>query len=370
MLAGSAVAVKAAIDTGGKGGLDQNDDVKAALGTLDKEYVGFSVIRIRAMADAFVKIMATRQPGVLDKTQIDETILGLVPAWQASTARFENDAIVTSSVSPSWSIGVDGANRASDLLGHMPAKTLFYADLHDAGPALTAILAKFRGLEEAKQAFAQFDQAMSILGGADAVYGWWGDTGVVVSALADGTIGGGLVIHPRDAAAADRLLTTLSGFVALGGGNSGVTLRNEDHNGTKITIIDFSASLGSGAGSLPPGYKAEFAWASNKDVTIVGYGRSFVTAVLDAGPGSSLGDDARFKGLLARVGPENMGMTFLDIAGIRALVEPLAQAAAPPEAWSRYTTEIQPYLKPIDALVSNVRKDGGLDRWSAAFTAH
>ena len=370
MIVGSTVAVKAAIDTGGNGTLSQSDDMKAALGTLEKDYVGFSVIRIRALADSLVRLMATSQPGVLDRTQIDETVLGIVPAWQAQTIRFENDAVVSTSLSPSFSIGYDSTNRAGDLLGHMPKKTLFYSDVHDAGPALKAILDKFRGLEEAKQAFAQFDQAMSLLGGADAAFGWWGDTGVVVAALDDGTIGGGLVIHPRDAAAADRFTTTVGGFIALGAPSSGASIRTEDHNGTKITILDFSASMGSSAGQLPPGYKAELAWATYANVTVLGYGTSFVKAVLDAGPGNSLADDARFKGLLDRVGAQNMGMTFLDVKAIRELVEPLMQKAAPPDQWTRYTTEIQPYLKPIDAIVSSVRKDGGLDRGSFVFTAH
>jgi hypothetical protein len=121
---------------------------------------------------------------------------------------------------------------------------------------------------------------------------------------------------------------------------------------------------------LPPGYKAEFAWAANKDVVVIGYGSSFVNAVLDAGPGTSLADDARFKALLGRVGADNLGMSFIDIAAIRALVEPLAQSAAPADAWATYVREIQPYLKPLDAVVSNVRKDGANDRGTGTFTAH
>jgi hypothetical protein len=370
MLAGTVVAVKAAIDSGGHGTLDQTDDVKAAVATLDKDYVVFGVVRIRAYADAALRLLAVSQPGVLEKTQIDETVLALVPAWQATTARFENDAIVGSSVGPSWSIGYDTTNRPSDVLGHVPAKTILYLDSHDVGPALTAVLAKFRALPEAKAAFAPFDQAMSILGGSDAVFGWWGDTAVVVSQLDDGTIGGGLVVHPRDAAAADRLLTTLNGFVALGGGSAGITTRTEDHNGTKITVLDLSAMPGMSNAVFPPGYKPEFAWASNADVAVMGYGRSFVTAVLDAGPGKSLADDTRFKALLGSVGADNLGMTFFDIAAIRGLVEPLAQAAVPADQWAYYTREIQPYLKPLDAVISNVRKDGGLDRSTNRLTAH
>lgn len=370
MLAGTTVAVKAAIDGGGKGTFEQNDDVKAALATVDKDYVVVTVVRTRALADEYVKLIAASQPGILDRTQIDETVLAMVPAWQASSGRFENDAVVMTSTSPSWAIGFDGANRASDLVGHVPAKTLVYLDSHDVGPALTAVIAKFRALPETKAAFAQFDQVMSLLGGSDAVFGWWGDTAVVVSQLDDGTIGGGLVVHPRDAAAAARLFSSLSGFLALGGGSSGIATRTEDHNGTKVTIIDLSGVPGIVSAGLPPGYKPEFAWASNADVAVVGYGSAFVEAVLDAGPGKSLADDARFKALLGRVGADNLGMSFVDIAAIRAFVEPLAQGAVPADKWAQYVKEIQPYLKPLDAVISTVRKDGSLDRSTNMLTAH
>ena len=362
--------MKAAIDSKGATDFSQNEDVKAALATVDKDFVMLSVVRTRAYANAILQMIAVNQPGVLDKTQLDETALAIIPTWSVSTARFENDSVIATSAGPPWAIGYDTTNRPSDVLGHVPAKTLFYVDVHDVGPALNAVMSKFRALPETQQAFRQFDQVISVLGGPDAVYGWWGDSALVVSALGDGTIGGGLVIHPRDAAAADRLLTTLAGFVALGGGSSGVTTRTEDHNGTKITIIDLSGAPGMSSTKLPPGYKPEFAWATKADVTVMGYGSSFVAAVLDAGPGNSLADDARFKGLLGRVGADNMGVAFLDISAIRGLLEPLAQAQLPADKWTFYTTEIQPYLEPLDAAISAIRKDGGLDRGSGALTTH
>ncbi len=370
LILGPQAAVKAAIDGGGKGALADNDDVKAALATIDKDYVMLSLVRTRAYADALVKTIGAAQPGALDQTQIDETVLAMVPAWQATTARFENDAIVSTNVGPSWSIGADVANEPSDLLGHVPAKTILYAEMHDLGPALTALLGKFRTLDEAKPVFAQVDQALSLLGGSEAVYGWWGDTALVVSPLADGTIGGGLVIHPRDAAAADRLVTTLNGFLALGGASAGVSTRSEDHAGTKVTIVDLSAMPGMSTAGLPPGYKAEIAWATNANVTVIGYGSGFVAAVLDAGPGSSLADDARFKALLDRVGATNIGVTFVDVSAIRGLLEPLLQAQMPAADWTHYTTDIQPYLKPLDAMISGVRKDGDLVRGSGLITVH
>lgn len=370
MIAGATTGVKAAVDGGGRGTFDQNDDVKAALATIDKDYVLFGVSRTRALAEAYVQLIGQSQPGVLDRTTIDETVLDILPAWQASSARFENDAIVMSSTSPPFAIGFDGSNRASTVLNHLPAKTYFAAEAHDAGPAISAFLTKFRALPETKPFFDQFDQAISVLGGFDATIGWWGDTAVVVSQTDGGVIGGGLVIQNRDAAASSRLFTTLEGFLALAGGGSGVTVKSEDHNGTKVTILDLSAVPGMSTTGLPPGYKPEFAWATNKDITVLGYGANFVKAVLDSGPGNSLADDARFKALLNRVGGQNMATFFLDVNGIRTAVEPIAQSLVDPSAWTRYTTEIQRYLTPLDAFVGSLRKDGNVDRGTVTLTVH
>ncbi|MEA2519572.1 MAG: hypothetical protein QOF49_1652 [Chloroflexota bacterium] len=368
MIAGVATAVKAAVDSNGAGTLAQNADIKAALATVDKDNVVLGIVRTRAQLEAMTALMAAAPGAPLAGTRIDDTVLAMVPAWTATTARFENDAIVATTAGPGWPIGVDTANRTSQVLGHVPAKTIAYFEAHDLGPTLTALVAKFRALPETKPAFDQADQVLGLLGGLDAVVGWWGDTAVVVTPVADGTIGAGLVIKPRDAAAAERLATTVGTFLALGGNSVGVTTRTEDHNGTKVTILDASGVPGIATGDLPPGYRAELAWATNADVTVIGYGAGFVNAVLDAGPGASLADDARFKALLDRVGAENMSAGYLDVAGIRTLIEPLAQHASDPGAWTTYSTEIKPYLDHIDAVIQAVRKDQGLDLGKGALT--
>ncbi|MDQ3127162.1 MAG: DUF3352 domain-containing protein [Chloroflexota bacterium] len=368
MIAGLVPAVKAAVDAKGAATLAQNDDMKAALATVDKDYVVLGVVRTRAQFEALTKTMGASASDALAGTQMDETVLGMIPAWTAMTARFENDAIVATSAGPSWAIGVDTANRASQLLGHLPAKTIAYFEAHDLGPTLQTLVAKFRALPETKPAFDQADQVLNLIGGLDAVIGWWGDSAVVIAPAGDGTIGGGLVIKPRDAAAADRLFTTLNGFLALGGGTIGVTTRSEDHLGTKVTILDISNAEGLDPDSLPPGYKAEIAWATNADVTVIGYGATFVKDVLSAGPGTSLADDVRFKALLGRVGADNISSGYVDIAGIRTLLEPLMERMAPPAEWTSYVTEIKPYLDHLDAAIQAVRKDQGLDLGSGFIT--
>jgi hypothetical protein len=370
LLGGTVTAVKAAIDTNGTSGIADDPTFKAALATVQKDYVTLGITNVDAYADWFAKAMATSQPGVLEKSQIDETILAMLPGWFATTARFENDALVSSSIGPAGAIGYDTTNHADQIIGHVPAGTIVLSTEHDVGPAISAIVAKFRALPETEAFFKDFDRAIGVLGGFDATVGWWGDSGFVVSKLPDGTIGGGLVIKPRDAAAAERLATTLRSFMEIGAQSQGATVRTVDHNGTKITVLDFSNSPSFSTGSLPPGYKPEIAFATNADVAVVGIGQAWVESVLDAGPGQSLADDARFKALLDRAGSDNIAVAFVDLAAIRTLLEPVIQPTMPADSWAYYVREIQPYLRPLDALISTGRKDGSLDRGVTIITAH
>ncbi len=368
LLGGTEDEVKAAVDSNGNGPLASDADVKAALATVDKDYVVLAVSKTRAALDAVAKMAGSAQPGLLDRTQLDDTLLAMVPTWQATTMRCEDEALSASATQPAWNIGFDAANEPSDVLGHVPPNAIAYMDAHDVGPAYNALLAKFRALPETKSFFDQYDQALSILGGNDAVTGWWGDTAIVIAPNADNSIGGGLLIHPRDAAAAERLLSTVGSFVQLGGASAGLSLRDEDHNGTKIMILD--ASKMAGTAGLPAGYKAEIAWAATQDVVVIGYGRDFVASVLDAGPGHSLADDARFKTALSRVGAEDIAASFVDVTAIRKLIEPLFQARVTPAEWASYTKDIQPYLAPFDLVVTATRKDGSMDRTTSVISVH
>jgi hypothetical protein len=149
----------------------------------------------------------------------------------------------------------------------------------------------------------------------------------------------------------------------------GAAVRTVDHNGTKITVVDYTGTSFD-TGSFPPGYKPELAFATNADIAVVGIGQAWVESVLDAGPGHSLADDARFKALLDRAGSDNIAVSFVDVAAIRGLLEPIAQQTMPADSWAYYAREIQPYLKPLDALISTGRKDGTLDRGVTILTAH
>jgi hypothetical protein len=365
LLGGGETTVKAAIDSNGKGTLAQDPEFKAAFATVTRDYVGFSFMDYRAFVDSFVAMAAPS--GALDSTTIDDALLPLIPAWISGDLRFEDDAIVGEGAFPSVDIGFAAKNRTSPLAGHVPPSTLYYGEFHDVGAVLKAFLAKLRAIPELTTGFSQIDQAAGLVGGIDGVTGWWGDMAIAIGTDADGQLTGGLLITPTDAAAAKRTFDTLKSFAVIGGAQAGVTLRDEQHGDTTVTVIDFSAATGA-SGGLPPGVKAEIAYAVTDQVVVIGYGASYVNAVLDAGPGPSLAEDARYKALLGRVGAENLGVSYLDVQGIRALVEPWAKSMVPADAWAQYEKEYRPYLEPLDAYISSSHSDGGLNRLPMAFT--
>lgn len=365
ILAGTDAGVRAAFDSKGEGKLADDAEFKAAFGTVSRDYVGFSYTEYRALLQSFVS-MAWAGSG-LNTTTVDDELLSMVPTWQASSFRFEDDALVGDSAYPSVDIGFDAKNKKSTLLGHAPPGTILYAEAHDIGPALLALIDRFRQMPDLRESFGQIDSTVGVAGGFDGLLGWWGDGAVVVSKDAAGSIGGGLLIQPTNAADAKRTFDTLRSFLVLAGGGSGIELRDVAHGGATITVIDFSDALGSNAG-LPPGVKAELAYAVTDEVVVIGYGEAFVASVLDAGPGPSLADDSRVAGLVKRVGEENIGVSFIDVRAIRDLVEPLVKAEVPADKWAFYEREVRPYILPFDALVSAGRVDGDLDRLTQVIT--
>ena len=230
----------------------------------------------------------------LDKTAVDDELVSLVPAWFGSVGRFESDALVASSAFPSVDIGYDGHNKKSTLLGWAPPDTIAYGEVHDAGAAITALLDRFRKLPEAKQVLDQVDATTGI--GLNGIFGWWGDTALVVSADSAGKLGGGLVISPTDAAAAKTAADSLRGLLAIGGGQAGIKLHDVQHGDATITVVDFSGAAGHAGRPSRPATSPRSRSRSPTEVVVIGYGQSFVESVLDAGPGPSLADDARVSG--------------------------------------------------------------------------
>jgi hypothetical protein len=352
-VAGSLDAVKAAVDTKGNGGFAAEADAKAALAAPTADHVGFVYVALRPLVDWSQKLA---DGDVMVGTIPTEAITKFVPDWAAFWVRVEGDALVMESAAPKTETKLGPTeDRSSDVAKHVPATALALAVTHDTGATLKQTLDLYKDETTLKEITDAIDQALGILGGADGAVGWIGDTGLVVNPAGD-SVEGGLVILPTDSAAASRFFTSVRNLATLGSPIP-VTFRDEDHNGTTITILGIDAA-GVGAGSPVPVGKIELAWAVTDDLVVVGSGSEFVKHILDTTEASSLASNARYKGLMDRVGT-GTGSTFVDIAAVRGLVETHLKGADA-AALKEYETNVKPFLTPIDALAASSSVGGDL----------
>ena len=375
---GDLASVKSAIDTKGDGGLDDTEAYKAASTAMDGDHIGFFFVDMRALvtaATALTEDLASAPP-------VSSALLALVPDWAAGRLRVEGDALVVDTATPHVE-GAPGpdANRPNGVPEWAPTGTILLAAGNDYGATVQETIALYRQDPNLGEIFTSIDQAAGVLGGTDAIFGWMGDAGIVVAR--DGSdVEGGLVVLPTDAAAGKQLLTTIRSFAQLGGGG-GIEVREEDYAGTTITIIDLGSAsdligmagaLGGGAIPTDPGAtpglpegNVELAYAATDSVVVVGSGPDFVKSVLDAGAGTSLADDARFDGLVERVGTDHTGLTFLDVTAVREVVES-QMASLPATDVAEYEESIKPFLTPFDAVVAATTLGGDLDSTHAVIT--
>lgn len=365
LIGGSESSVRAAVDSGGDGDLAADPEFQAAFQAINRDYVMFAWSEPRAMAQQYVDLLGG---SAADETTIDDELLPLLPAWTSTAAWLEDDAIASRTSYPSVDLGFEASNHASTLAGFAPANTVLFAETHDVGAALTAFIDRLRDLPELENAFREIDQVVGMVGGIDGLIGWWGDAAVAVSELEDGSIGGGLLIAPTDAEDADGTLQTLRSLIGLAGGSIGIEIREVEHDGVTITVLDLSGAAGAVGQELPSDVPAEIAYASTDGLVVIGLGEAWVTAVLDAGDGPSLAEDDRYEALLERVGAENTGSWFIDVEALRELIEPIAESEAPADQWARYIADIQPYVLPFDAVVAAITKEGDIDRADQVLT--
>jgi hypothetical protein len=360
MLAGDEASVKAAIDSKGGGGFGANERFRNSLSSVRGDSLGYFFVDGQAYGDWFGELSKTAASPV---PGLDSLMRRFLPSWMLFRIQAHGDAVAVEGVFPSLATEVKRENRVGAIAPHVPASTIAFVDGHDYGAGLLELIDVYRNNPSTQEAFKQIDQAVAIVGGFDTLLGWMRDASIVVTR--DGaTVHGGLVFTATERAAADRFLATVRSFAVLGGGQAGITVRDESYNGATITTIDLGdlrdlAGMAGMRGSMPIEGHLEIAYASTADVVVIGVGDAFVKSVLDAGSGSSLADVDRYKALLARVGDRNLGAGFVDITAVRELLE--THAATQPR-FGEYLRDYKPYLVPFDAYVQANVIDGDLDR--------
>ena len=372
MLVGDEASVRAGIDTGGSGQFASSDRFKAALAEVDGDSLGYAFVDTASYLDWTNQLTESMGGEALPFTGMYED---LTPDWMLVRLQARGDALAFEGVSPHIDLG-PGENRVGTLAQHVPPGTIALVDAHDYGQLLLDLVERFRAQPGTEEAFRQVDQAVGIVGGFDGLLGWMGDAGFAVARDEAGDVEGGLIFRPTERSRADTLLTTLRSFATIGGAQAGITVRDEDYNGTTIGIIDFgdwATLLGAAgaAGGMPPGMempegRLEIAYATTDDIVVLGIGTGWVHSVLDAGAGESLADTERYRTHLERVGTENLMSSWLDITAIRELIETFG--STDPEAFASYERDIKPYLVPLDVLVAATVRDGEVDHGTSVIT--
>jgi hypothetical protein len=285
--------------------------------------------------------------------------------------RFEGDALLVDGAFPHVAGIAPEENHTNGVAAYAPPSTVALFSSNDLGASLKKVFAIYRNEPTFAEGFKQLDQAAGLIGGLDASVGWMGDSGVVVAKSGE-SVEGGLVAIPADAAAGRQLLTQLRSFLQLGGQQAGVTVRDESYNGQTITIVDLGslrdlAGMAGALGGLPadpgtlPDGNAEIAYVATDQVVVVGGSPDFVKHVLDAGAGASLADDARFQGLLGRVDSQHTGLYFVDLAGVRTMIEGAMTSASAQER-AQYEESVRPFLAPFDALIGTGSVSSTIDQ--------
>ncbi|MFL5712881.1 MAG: DUF3352 domain-containing protein [Chloroflexota bacterium] len=367
---GDKASVQAAIDTKGNGGFANEPGPKAALDSSSGDHVGFMYTALRPLLDWSIdaqKSMPQVGGGAIASEAISDTLLKLVPEWTAYWLSFDSDAIVMEATAPrSETVVGPTENRTSTVAGHIPASAVLAAVANDYGKTLRQALDLYGSDAQFKPMLDQLNQGLGLVGGADAAIGWVGDTAIVVND-ADGTPEAGLIIEPTDKEAPGRLVTALKTFLAIGGAQQGITIRDEVYNGTTITIIDLGAvdKLAGTGGSdvqmlgLPKG-DLEIAVAVTDEVAVIGTGPGFVKHVLDTDSSNSLASTDTFKKLSDKAG-KGTGALYVALDTVREMYEK-AIAKEDPASYTRYQKEIEPFLKPFDSLYLGSSISGDLTK--------
>ena len=362
MLVGDEASVRAAIDTRGAGSFASDARFRTATASVSGDSIGWFYLDSGRYFD-WLAGQARTTPGLGLGVTLDQAYRSHVPDWLLFRLQARSDGLAFETVAPATTAPVKQDNRLSAIAPHLPPSTILVAEGHEVGAIALQTLDLYRKNVATAQAFKQVDQTASLVGGFDAILGWMKDASVVVTR--NGTaIDAGLVFNSSDRVAGERLLTTLRSFAVLGGGQSGITVRDEPHGDITITIVDFGDLRDRGINPGIPGYpltgRLEIAFASTADLVVVGVGDTFVKSVLDTTVGSSLADDSGYKALLDRVGPTNIGSTFVDLTAARELLERLGVDS--PTQMATYVRDIKPYLLPLDAFIQASVIDGDLNR--------
>lgn len=347
IFAGDLTSVKAAIDTKGASAFASSKALADAREATPGDRLGFVYVDMERLME-----VAT-SPDLPGAIQLPAELLAQVPPWAAFGFRSESDALVLDMAMPNtFEPGQMPPAKVSTLATRLPAGTIMELEFRSLGQSIENAIEQYKQIPQYSEAVGQVEQALAMFGGVEGLTGWMGDATVVVTRDGE-TVSGGLVIETADEPAARDRFVQLRNLLTLVGAGSGITIHDEPYGDGQITIIDLGnlADLAALSGQklpAPAEGRLELAYAIHEGRVIVGVGDGFVKAVLDAAPPSSLADQERYKTTMDRAGKTNTSQMYVDLTGLRELLERLL----PADQRAAYELETKPYAQPLAAAAA------------------
>ncbi len=345
---GDLASVQAAIDTGGKNGLPTVTQFQEAEASVSGDRLGFAYVDTAALLEGATNLAGAAAEAM---PELPSMVQDFVAPWAVAAFSVRDGSFVIDTRSPHVESAGAPQNAVSKIPGLVPPTTVVLAEGHDVGKTIKQLKEQLAADPQLADAVKQVDDALALVGGFDAITGWIGEVGVAITLDGD-KAGGGIVVVPTDAAAAERLLAQLKTILQLGGSQAGITVTEEDHGGTTITVVGLGGLGGlvggvtGGAADLPA--DLSIAYAVTDEVVVIGYGTDFVKGVLDASTGDSLAKTPRFSTALDKAGASNTSLVWVDVAGIRGFIEGMV----PAEMFGQdYDASVKPYLAAFDSLI-------------------
>jgi hypothetical protein len=141
---------------------------------------------------------------------------------------------------------------------------------------------------------------------------------------------------------------------------SGITVEEAEMAGATVTTITWTDPNAMPMEDLPVPTGLAVQVTVTDERAIIGLGETFVGRVLQIEAANSLAAEPRFADAMAELGPtSNAGVAWLDLAGTREAIEAaIGPMLGLPDPDGAYETEIQPWLLPLDRLVTVTVLDG------------
>ncbi len=361
LAAETADVLRAALDVHAEGGALAGADGTAELvAELPSDWLMFGIYDFEEIMVASLEASANMS-GI--PSDAFSALLADQPLRGAFTVSVAGDRLAFDSVTDAPTGAFAVSNERRELAEAVPGDALYYSEAGNLGAGIAAVV------DVVKDAAATDPTAAEELETFEAALGteledflaWIGDAGIAAGwDQSEAYLG--LVIVPTDADAAQQRLDQLAGFARLAtlDPSSGVTVEESEVEGTDVTTIRWEdpTMVVDPSVPVPTGIAVEFAVTDER--VLIGLGDRFVGRSLELDADDSLAANERYISALDEFGgTDNAGVAWIDLTALREAFESALMPAA--ESFGvEYESEIQPWLEPLDRIVTVSRIEGDL----------